>query len=100
MAKIDWAAARAFYMEDESTSYNDVSAKFGVSVAAIKDYQKRMGENWPELRVKTGQKVAEKLPEKVADKKAEEISRELAIANILESKGLEAIWRRYMNGKN
>lgn len=63
MAKIDWLAAREYYLSDATASYTDVSKKFGVSLKAVKDRGAK--EGWLELRQNLSEKAYENFQKKL-----------------------------------
>lgn len=91
MSKFDWKAAKSRYISSESVTYLDLSEKFGMSVAAIKAYQKRHGENWPRLRRQAIQNVSNRLPEVMGETLAQIQARHVKVGKLLQEKGLEAI---------
>lgn len=94
MSDFDWASARRYYISDERHSYEDVSSKFGMSEVAIRAYQDRNGESWPQMRKDTIRKVSEKLPEKLGENIAEMNARHIKLGRMMEAKGARSMTDR------
>lgn len=87
----DWLKIKSYYISREDISYADLTTKFGVSETAIKEHQKTLSENWPEIRKIVAAKVSQRLPEKLGENIADVTARHAKIGRAMQQKGLEAL---------
>jgi len=67
--RIDWLAARKFYVANTMVSYKDVAAEFAVSTTSVERHARK--ENWKLQRDKIEDKAVEKFEGEIVDKKSE-----------------------------
>jgi len=91
MHHFDWQKAKTKYLSCEQLSYKDIADEFGMSITAIKAYQKNQCENWQQLRKETVRNVAQRLPNMLGEELAQIQARHARIGKLLQDKGLEAI---------
>jgi len=91
MAKFNFTLAREYYVTHEDASYSKISEKFGMSEQAIQMYQKRMDENWPDLRRQALAKAKEMLPEISGNTIARFQAEKLSVGKYLVSEGIKGI---------
>lgn len=83
MSKIDWAAAKALYLTDETQSYQDVARLFNVSTRSVAIKAQR--DNWQVARKSASSKVHQKLPEIAGKERTKVISEMIGLANQLQN---------------
>ena len=89
MTKVYWSAVLADYLRDETSSYQSLAGKYGVSKQAVVERAKK--EGWQDLRQKTRLKVNQKLTDIAAEEITEIRLVHAGYGRKLREKGMEAI---------
>lgn len=89
MSKVQWSAALADYLKDETKSYAFIANKYHVSKQSV--VKRAVKEDWQSLRNKTLLKVDQKLTEIIGEDVAIINSRHAQIGKFMQSTALKAL---------
>lgn len=94
--KIDWVAARHYYLGDATVSYADISKKFGVASTTVEKRGK--AEGWVQLRNEIGEKAFEKFTDNAAEEKSSAQTRHMQHWQNVQALANKAIMEMHKKG--
>lgn len=102
--KVDWEAAKRWYMDDARRSYADVAKQFGCVKKSVEDKsardKKESGESWAETRQKTGEAATEQFQTEKQKELAKTDERHLDLYKSIQNAGASALYRINESNKN
>ncbi len=91
--KIDWEAAKRWYLDDARRSYNDVAKEFGVAKSTVEKHAKKGDDSWARGRQELGENATIEFQTEKQKQLADADDRHLKHAKSIQNAAISSLYR-------